>query len=86
MDDYGDSRRAHEKYEQHLQTVREKCVCCENFTIEIRHFHEVCPICYWEDALSAEAWNHGLTLEQAKENFIECGAILPEFVQYVRGE
>lgn len=30
-------------------TEKERCVCCNSLTIDVRGEFEICPVCFWED-------------------------------------
>ena len=58
------------------------CPCCYYVVIAERDIYDICSVCYWEDEgikwdseidLESVA-NHGLTLREARKNFIEFGA------------
>lgn len=58
-----------------------QCPCCDFYTLSEVGDWEICPICYWEDDGFRQAEvdvpsgaNHGLTLRQARANFIGLGA------------
>lgn len=64
----------------------EQCDCCDYFTVPKGSEYEICPICFWEqDALGTSApdqasgANHGLTLRDARRNFIALGACSGRF-------
>ncbi|MDR1075518.1 MAG: hypothetical protein LBL59_04225 [Xanthomonadaceae bacterium] len=64
-----------------------QCPCCDYFTLDERGFHDICPICFWEDdgtdlgELDApSSANRQLTLRQARENFVRLGACDEEAV------
>ncbi|MFR9193985.1 MAG: CPCC family cysteine-rich protein [Ruminococcus sp.] len=50
----------------------------------------ICPVCFWEnDPLIASnddpsGSNHGITLNEAKSNYLKFGACEEEMLQYVR--
>jgi len=68
------------------------CPCCGCITIpnggDALAF--ICPVCLWEidsfitGANEPSDQNHGLTLNQCRENYRACGAVLPRLVQYAR--
>ena len=68
------------------------CPCCGNITIPNGGdaLAYICPVCLWEIDLflssgeEASDLNHGLTLQQAQQNYRECGAVLPRLKQYSR--
>lgn len=58
-----------------------QCPCCDFYTISEVGGWEICPICFWEDDGFRRAEidvpsgaNHGLTLREARANFIDLGA------------
>jgi hypothetical protein len=68
------------------------CPCCGYQTLapDTPGSYEVCPVCYWLDDLVAfyapeyeSEYNH-LSLEQARANFAEHGAITPAAVSRTR--
>lgn len=69
-----------------------QCPCCEYFTLNKPpdNTFQDCPVCFWEDdGLQlhnpdlAEGANW-VSLNQAKQNFKEFGAIEKRFKEYVR--
>ena len=64
------------------------CPCCGNITIPYGGdaLAYICPICWWEIDLFIQSddepsdQNHGLTLNQARENYKKFGAVKEEFV------
>ena len=68
------------------------CPCCGNITIPNRGdaLAYICPVCLWEIDLFIESddepsdQNHGLSLNQARENYKTCGAVLERLVQHAR--
>ena len=30
-------------------TSTKKCACCDNYTLPLRSFYEICPLCGWQD-------------------------------------
>ena len=75
-----------------LQNADSPCPCCGNITIpnDGNALAYICPICLWEidffihsdDEPSAQ--NHGLTLNQARENYKKFGATLEELASHRR--
>ncbi len=63
-----------------LREHRYQCPCCDYFVLEARGFHQVCPVCCWEDdgidvdTLDAVSKSNHITLRQARANFAEFGA------------
>ena len=68
------------------------CPCCGYITIPNGGdaLAYICPVCYWEidlfdtDEQQPSDQNHGLTLVQARQNYAQCGAVLPRLKQYCR--
>jgi len=67
------------------------CPCCGYLTIEEEW--DVCPVCYWEcvDVMPNEFWqqladgaNGGISLDEAKKNYLSFGACDEHMVEYVR--
>ena len=64
------------------------CPCCGNITIPYGGdaLAYICPICWWEIDLFIQSddepsdQNHGLTLNQARDNYKKFGAVKEEFV------
>jgi hypothetical protein len=69
-----------------------KCPCCGFFTFEAKPIgnYDICPVCYWED--DAKAYDepsiafrcNGVSLHQARENYLAFGACHTDLVRYVR--
>ncbi|WP_307325460.1 CPCC family cysteine-rich protein [Ectopseudomonas alcaliphila] len=67
-----------------------QCPCCDYFTIPTGEAYEICAVCFWEDDyfgiegpdLESGA-NHGLTIRQARANFVTFGACHPSMVKNV---
>lgn len=58
-----------------------QCPCCDFYTLSEVGGWEICPICYWEDDGFRKieidvpsGANHGLTLREARANFVRLGA------------
>lgn len=74
--------------------IQEKypCPCCEKNTIPNRGdaLAYICPVCLWEIDLFLRTedepsdQNHGLTLNEARNNYKIHGAILPALKKYSR--
>lgn len=76
------------------RTKRMQCPCCGYFTIctldEV--IVEICNVCFWQYDLVAQMYpykaigpNHGVSLNEARENYKEFGACDLNMKQYVRG-
>lgn len=71
---------------------KHKCPCCEFYTLEneANNTFQLCPVCYWEDdgvQLREPDCGGGanrVSLNQARKNFKEYGAIEEYFKQFVR--
>lgn len=70
--------------------MKYECPCCGFFTFdEPRSAGEICPVCYWEidpfarDGTPSGA-NHGLSLNECRDNFIRCGACSEAMAKYTR--
>lgn len=66
------------------------CSCCNYKTISEKGNYQICPICFWEDdggndKFKYSSVNH-MTLEEAKVNFQEKGAISEKFLKFVDNE
>lgn len=70
-----------------------QCPCCSYFTYNGSaggRLGFICPVCFWEnDPLIASnddpsGSNHGITLNEAKSNYLKFGACEEEMLQYVR--
>ena len=68
----------------------QQCPCCDYYTLEVRHDWDICPVCFWEDgdtdlsSLDAPSpCNHGLTLREARANFLRIGACEPKMLEHV---
>ena len=68
------------------------CPCCGSITIPNGGdaLAYICPVCLWEVDLFIRSedepsdQNHGLTLNQCRENYRSCGAVLPRLVNHSR--
>ena len=68
------------------------CPCCKNRTIPNGGdaLGYICPVCFWEIDLFISSddeksdQNHGLTLNEARENYKKFGAVSEKLLQYVR--
>jgi len=77
-------------YEPQNRTPYHQCPCCDYVTLPERSNYLICPVCFWEDdgqdldALDDESGpNHGLTLRQARANFIVFGACEASAIKHV---
>ncbi len=74
--------------------MKYQCPCCGYKTLEEpidKSWGDICPVCFWEvdpfikgDANKSSGSNHGLTLNQARENFKDFGACEKSMLSYVR--
>lgn len=80
---------------QYLRAYLKKhqCPCCGHFTYTVPPEEDcgyICPVCFWEnDPFIASDddpsdSNHGITLNEAKANYLEFGACEEEMLRYVR--
>lgn len=69
------------------------CLCCGYKTFDdplTESIGDICPVCYWEidffikDDDYPSGANHGLTLNQARENFKSFGSCEKSMIDYVR--
>ncbi|HHW31075.1 MAG TPA: hypothetical protein GXX20_05290 [Clostridiaceae bacterium] len=68
------------------------CPCCRFITIPNNGdaLAYICPICLWEIDFfihsddEASDQNHGLTLVEARKNYQQFGAVLPDLKRYCR--
>ncbi len=70
-----------------------QCPCCGYFTYNIPANEDcgyICPVCFWEndpfiafDDETSDA-NHGITLNEAKANYLQFGACEEEMLCHVR--
>ena len=68
------------------------CPCCGYLTFDEKPSgsFKICPVCYWEDDLiqnedpSYSGGANEISLNQAKKNFSEYGAIKRDFISHVR--
>jgi hypothetical protein len=71
---------------------RYKCPCCGYFTLDqmADNTFQICPVCYWEDdgvQLNDPNYEGGanqVSLNEAKKNFENFGAIEIRFINEVR--
>jgi Cysteine-rich CPCC len=74
-------------------TTRYRCPCCGYRTLEAPSALALCPVCWWEDDGQEDddaaevrfTVNGQLSLEQARQQYVLCGAADPRFLPYVRG-
>ena len=68
------------------------CPCCGYITIPNHGdaLAYICPVCFWEIDLFIQSdnepsdQNHGLTLQESKNNYMKFGAVLLHLKQYCR--
>ena len=70
------------------------CPCCGNFTICDEHEEiliDTCEVCHWQYDWVAQKYpdkaigpNHGLSLNQARKNYLKYGAKSKNFIDHVR--
>jgi hypothetical protein len=68
-----------------------QCDCCDYFALSVKGEWEICPVCFWEDDRLGEVIeadiksgaNHGLTLRDARANFLLLGACCREMLPHV---
>lgn len=70
-----------------------QCPCCGYFTYHVPANEDcgyICPVCFWEndpfitfDSEPSDS-NHGMTLKEAKDNFLQFGACDKEMLCHVR--
>lgn len=62
-----------------------QCPCCECFTYNVPPKEDcgyICPVCFWENDpfITSDSdpsdLNHGITLNEAKNNYLECSITL----------
>jgi hypothetical protein len=57
-----------------------QCSCCDYFSLHRRGSYDICPVCYWEDdglslgEIDEVSGPNYITLRQARQNFMRCGA------------
>lgn len=70
-----------------------KCLCCGHFTLPVpaeAAVSYICPVCYWENDVFISSdndpsdENRGMTLSQARKNYLKFGACDADFKQFVR--
>jgi len=68
------------------------CPCCGFLTLSHRGYHELCPVCFWEDEGQDDhdadeirgGSNRSLSLTQARRNFATYGASDERRLAHVR--
>ena len=72
---------------------KDQCPCCGYFTYNVSPDEDcgyICPVCFWENdpfiASNDEPSdsNHGITLNEAKFNYLRFGACEEGMLRYVR--
>jgi hypothetical protein len=69
-----------------------RCPCCYCRTISERDAFEICPVCFWEDDGQDDrdaddirgGPNEGLSLTQARANYVRFGAMEREALRQIR--
>lgn len=69
-----------------------RCPCCFYVTLGQRNYHEICPVCCWNDDGQDDhdadqvrgGPNRGLSLTEARDNFRRLGASDERRVAHVR--
>ena len=72
--------------------VRFRCPCCGYRTLETAGALALCPVCWWEDDGQEDedasevrlTVNGQLSLKEARDFFVACGAAHPRFIPHVR--
>lgn len=72
--------------------MKYKCPCCGYYTFLEKPDgnYDICPVCFWEDDPFAydkpdEEWGcNGVSLNQARKNYAEFGAVRKDMLLYVR--
>lgn len=73
--------------------MKYKCPCCGFMTFdeEIGASYDICPVCYWQDDsvdINANtemiSGANGMSLSEARSNFLLFGAVKEEFADIVR--
>jgi hypothetical protein len=72
--------------------IRYRCPCCGCKTLVAPEALALCPVCWWEDDGQGDTdsyqarltVNGQLSLDEARENFLQFGAAHPRFLPYVR--
>ena len=72
-----------------------QCPCCDYYSLAARQKSLVCPVCFWEDDCKdvlfpdwdlTSKLNGGMTLREARNNFVEHGAFNQEYSDMVVGD
>lgn len=70
-----------------------QCPCCGSFTLSVPTecaIAFICPVCYWENDVFIESpdepsdENGGMTLLEARENYLKFGAVRERFMKFTR--
>ncbi len=70
-----------------------KCPCCGNYTLPAPSncaIAYICPVCYWENDVFIKSddepsdENRGMTLIEAKRNYLQFGAVSEDLIKYTR--
>lgn len=75
-----------------VASVRYRCPCCGYRTLDAPGALALCPVCWWEDDGQEDGdasdvrltVNGTLSLDEAREHYLFCGAAHPRFLRYVR--
>lgn len=70
-----------------------QCPCCKNYTFPVPPdcaIAFICPVCYWENDVFIKSFdepsdeNGGITLLQARENYLKFGAARERLIKFTR--
>jgi hypothetical protein len=74
--------------------ARSRCPCCGYYTLSQRGKWEICDVCFWEDDSENDEYDspasdkvygaNGVSLREARENFLEFGASKLSMKPHVR--
>jgi hypothetical protein len=72
--------------------TRFRCPCCGYRTLESPSMLALCPVCWWEDDGQEDedaeevrlTLSGQLSLNEARSDFVNCGASHPRFLPHVR--
>lgn len=72
--------------------MKYRCPCCGYFTFAQQPdgSYDICPVCYWEDDAmpledpTFEGGANGVSLNEAKENFLKYGACTEKMARFTR--